>query len=129
MPYLTYTIEDARREVAQSLTRYKDAAFTIATWFPEAARRGILPYPHMVALDWQALREMTREDASYPDRCKVPMIHPDKTESRCVLHKDHQQDDSDHIDIHGHTAPVLVHQSTLREVRALQEARERGEIR
>lgn len=124
----TYTIETARREVAESLTRYRNAAFTIGTHLPQAARRGILPYPYMVALDWQALREMTREDATFPDRCKVPMVHPDKTESRCILHWDHQRDDSDHIDIHGHRATVLVHQSTIREARAVREARERGEI-
>ena len=54
-------------------------------------------------------------------RCFVHLIHSDKSESRCILHKDHQDNDSDHIDEHGHTAKVLVTQATIREVRALAE--------
>lgn len=56
-----------------------------------------------------------------PARCQVPMIHADKSAAQCILHKDHVLNDSDHIDEHMHTAPVLVHQSTINEVRAVSE--------
>ena len=51
--------------------------------------------------------------------CGTPMRHPDDTVSPCTLPKNHQVlvEDSDHVDVHGCFAPVLVHQSTLREVR------------
>lgn len=65
---------------------------------------------------------------SSPRRCKVNMVHEDKSESRCVLDKDHLLDATDHLDIHGHKAPVLVHQSTIRQVEAIAAMRERGEI-
>lgn len=100
-------------------------------------------YPHAAEGDW-CLRQVHFEPygepvllarlrqavvhPDSPDRCLVNMVHPDKSEARCVLHKDHQEDDTDHLDEHGHTAHVLVHQSTIREVRAVSEARERGEI-
>ncbi len=50
--------------------------------------------------------------------CDTPMAHPDKSVGHCTLPKGHQVlvEDSDHYDEHGCTAPVLVHQSTLREV-------------
>lgn len=51
----------------------------------------------------------------HPDRCQVDMIHADDTAERCVWHKDHLLDDSDHVDEHGHRAAVLVHQSTIDE--------------
>lgn len=55
-------------------------------------------------------------------RCKVHLIHGDKRESRCVLAKTHQENDSDHLDVHGCRAKVLVSQATIREVAALAEA-------
>jgi hypothetical protein len=61
-------------------------------------------------------------------RCQVPMVHPDATVAWCIRHKDHLRIDSDHLDEHGHTAPVLVSQSTIREVQRVQDMRDRGEI-
>jgi len=60
-------------------------------------------------------------------RCKVSLIliHEDTTEARCVTHRDHQLDDTDHIDEHGHHAPVLVRQSTIEEVRRVTGEQER----
>ena len=49
----------------------------------------------------------------------VSLIHTDKSEARCVLHRDHQQDDSAHMDEHGCLAAVLVHQSSIREAEAV----------
>lgn len=65
-------------------------------------------------------------------QCMVNMVHPattdyaagshmPKREYPCILPKTHLNHDSDHVDIHGHTAPVLVHQATIREVAALAE--------
>lgn len=51
-------------------------------------------------------------------QCRVYLIHPDKSQSRCLLDADHLLDDSDHLDEHGHTAKVLVSQATIREVKA-----------
>jgi hypothetical protein len=51
----------------------------------------------------------------------VNMVHPDETKERCVRHQDHVLHDTDHIDVHGHRAPVLVHQSTIEQARALQD--------
>ena len=50
--------------------------------------------------------------------CSTPMNHPDESVFPCTLPKGHQVqiEDSDHVDAHGCFAPVLVHQSTLREV-------------
>jgi len=62
------------------------------------------------------------------ERCRVHLIHPDESESRCVRPKSHLLDDSDHVDEHGHRAPVLVSQSTIREVKAIQDARDAGLI-
>jgi hypothetical protein len=45
--------------------------------------------------------------------------------AQCFLDRTHLENDSDHRDKHGCTAPVLVHQSTIREVEALQQ---RGEL-
>ena len=62
-------------------------------------------------------------------RCKVMMMHPAGEHSihtdmdfQCILPASHQKHDSDHVDIHGHTARVLVRQSTIREVAALAES-------
>jgi hypothetical protein len=49
-------------------------------------------------------------------RCPTPMVHRDQSRARCVLPVSHLLDDSDHQDEHGCTAPVLIHQSTIREV-------------
>ena len=56
--------------------------------------------------------------------CGVRMIHPVgewpvETVDHCTLPKHHevQIEDSNHVDSHGCFAPVLIHQSTLREVR------------
>ncbi len=54
-------------------------------------------------------------------RCHVHLIHQDKSESRCVLDMSHLDDDSDHLDEHGHHAPVLVSKATIREIQALAE--------
>src|SRR6185437_16127132 len=67
-------------------------------------------------------------ERQYGGRCQVHLIHEDKSESRCVLPKAHLLDDSDHVDEHGHAAPVLVHQSTIRQVKAIQDARDAGLI-
>lgn len=58
-------------------------------------------------------------------KCGTPMRHPDKSVSPCVLDETHRLDDSDHRDGHGHTAPVLVRQSTIREVAAVAAERQR----
>ena len=52
----------------------------------------------------------------------VSLIHTDKSEARCVLHRDHPQDDSAHMDEHGCHAPVLVHQATIEEAARVQAA-------
>jgi hypothetical protein len=46
------------------------------------------------------------------------LVDPDDRTSPCALPEDHeiQVEDSDHYDAHGCIAPVLVHQSTIREV-------------
>lgn len=64
----------------------------------------------------------------WPDesRCQVSLIHRDKSEARCVLHRGHQEDDSDHVDEHLCHAPVLVHQSSIEEVRRVSEAQNLG---
>lgn len=72
--------------------------------------------------------EQTQSARQYAGRCQVHLIHEDKSESRCVLPKAHLLDDSDHEDEHGHHAPVLVHQSTIREVKAISDARDAGLI-
>jgi hypothetical protein len=50
--------------------------------------------------------------------CGTPMVHADQSVSPCTLPKDHfvQIEDSEHIDEHGHSANVLVRQSSIREV-------------
>ena len=72
--------------------------------------------------------EQTQQASEYTGRCQVHLIHEDKSESRCVLAKAHLLDDSDHQDEHGHHAPVLVSQSTIREVKRIQDARDAGLI-
>lgn len=67
-------------------------------------------------------------ERTHGGRCQVHLIHRDSSESRCVLPKKHLLDDSDHQDEHGHHAPVLVSQSTIREVQRLQDARDAGLI-
>lgn len=56
------------------------------------------------------------------------MKHGDGSISPCILGRGHNitVEDSDHVDIHGHHAPVLVHQSTIREVAAVQRQRDEG---
>jgi hypothetical protein len=56
-----------------------------------------------------------------PLRCPKPMVHPDETVERCVLHYDHMQDDTDHVDTHGHRAPVEISQSTIEQARMIRE--------
>lgn len=65
--------------------------------------------------------------AERDDRCLVELVHPDETRARCILDPQHVQDDSDHQDEHGHRAPVLVHQSTVRGAQRLQDARREEE--
>lgn len=62
--------------------------------------------------------------------CGTPMIHKDKSESRCTLPKNHYViiEDSDHVDAHGCRATVLVHQSTIREVAEIQRLHDEGLI-
>ena len=59
-------------------------------------------------------------------RCMVGMIHADRSKARCILHRDHQRADTDHVDEHGHHALVLVHQSTIEEVRRVSAMREQA---
>jgi hypothetical protein len=56
-----------------------------------------------------------------PLRCPKPMVHPDESVERCVLHVDHMQDDIDHVDPHGHRAPVEIRQSTIEQARMIRE--------
>ena len=58
------------------------------------------------------------------DRCPTPMQHQDGQIAQCTLDRSHALDDSDHVDEHGHTAPVLVSQATIREVEAVARARQ-----
>jgi hypothetical protein len=60
-------------------------------------------------------------------RCRVPLIHRDGSEARCVLPASHQRDDSDHVDEHGHSAPVLVTQAAIEEARYVQAMRDAEE--
>jgi hypothetical protein len=53
--------------------------------------------------------------------CAVPMLHRDQSEAPCLLARGHQEQDTDHVDEHGCTAPVLVHQSSIEEVRRWQD--------
>lgn len=73
-------------------------------------------------------RRQAAVEREYGGRCTVPMIHPDKSEAQCVLPRKHLLDDSDHVDEHGHHAPVLVHQSTIRDVQRVQSLRDAGLI-
>ena len=52
-----------------------------------------------------------------PLRCPKPMTHPDETVERCVLHRDHVQDAADHVDPHGHHAPVEISQPVIEQAR------------
>jgi hypothetical protein len=54
--------------------------------------------------------------------CGVPMTHEDGSVGHCTLPRGHQRqiEDSDHYDEHGCIAAVLISQSTIREVAALQ---------
>lgn len=79
---------------------------------------------HLVQTERAALLEEYPADV----QCGVPMVHPDESVSPCIRPKSHLIDDSDHCDEHGHRATVLVHQSTIREVRAIQAARDAGLI-
>lgn len=77
----------------------------------------------------QAEVTMLADEASsrqLPDeaRCRVSLRHQDGTEAPCTLRRSHQRDDSDHVDEHGHTAPVLVSWATIQEVRHVQAMRE-----
>jgi hypothetical protein len=45
--------------------------------------------------------------------CQTPMQHRDSTVSLCVLPASHLLSDSDHRDVHGCTAHVLVHQASI----------------
>lgn len=49
-------------------------------------------------------------------RCGTLMLHPDETTAPCLLAKSHRRDGRAHQDEHGHTAPLLVSQSTIDEV-------------
>jgi hypothetical protein len=72
--------------------------------------------------------EQTQNASQYAGRCQVRLIHEDKSESQCTRLKIHLLDDTDHRDEHGHTAPVLVRHSTIRQVKAIQDARDAGLI-
>lgn len=54
--------------------------------------------------------------------CGVRMIHSGAPDAVCVLTKEHLASDTDHEDKHGCHAPVLVRQSTIREMEALAES-------
>lgn len=57
-----------------------------------------------------------------PPTCGTPMRHRHGGVSPCVLPKNHfvTDEDSCHRDEHGHTARVLVRQSSVRELEALE---------
>lgn len=67
--------------------------------------------------------------------CLVPMRHigpdGDGREWPCVLPAIHRLFDGEaetHLDQHGHQAAPLIRAATIREIQAVQDARERGEI-
>jgi hypothetical protein len=62
---------------------------------------------------------MTQEEAWAAGLCGIGLIHEDQSVSPCTLPRGHQAQitDSSHWDEHGCHASVLVHQSTLDEVR------------
>ena len=62
------------------------------------------------------------------DRCLVDLIHEQELRSRCILHRDHQKLDLPHRDVHWHHAEVLVHQSSIREAKHVQELLDQGLI-
>lgn len=81
------------------------------------------------AADLIAMEVRSQEvERTHGGRCQVMLIHPGGIERRCILPKAHLLDDSDHQDHCGHRAPVLVSQSTIREVQAVQDARNAGLI-
>lgn len=62
-------------------------------------------------------------------QCPVMMEHPSgRPDSRCTLGADHKYSDTDHLDEHGCTAPVLIHQSTIEEAGRVTAARAHGYI-
>lgn len=73
-----------------------------------------------VAGQLEAHRYDAQDDAALEAaaQCGARMAHRDGSVSRCTLPRGHnvQIEDSNHVDEHGCFAPVLVHQSTLREV-------------
>lgn len=86
--------------------------------FEDGANTGDCPACHVrVPLDLDGIV------LGHETPCGAPMTHaagdwPAETVGHCTLPKGHQVqiEDSDHYDEHGCLAPVLVHQSTLREV-------------
>jgi hypothetical protein len=56
------------------------------------------------------------------DRCMVNLIHRDQSESRCTRVKTRQEHGCSHIDEHGCSAPILVSQATIDEVRRVTES-------
>lgn len=74
-----------------------------------------------------AVEQQARID-SHQGWCHASMTHADGAVSPCLLPKRHLLDDSDHEDSHGHRAPVLVHQSTIREAERIQAARDAGQF-
>jgi hypothetical protein len=76
---------------------------------------------YLGAMAWRRGYRPEGWEADPQKRCLVHLIHPDKSEVQCVLSRDHQDNDSDHLDEHGHAAPVLVTQKTIAEVRAVTE--------
>jgi hypothetical protein len=103
--------------VERSVTWHRDddPDVTMATWEPVEDCGGFYgDYGREAALE--AFGAVLAEEAR--PKCGTPMRHPDKSVSPCVLDKDHYitVEDSPHQDEHGHTAPVLVSQATIREV-------------
>jgi hypothetical protein len=78
----------------------------------------------------EALREQLNRpvEETLQGQCLTPMDHVSGETWPCVLPALHRRFDEPHMDEHGHYAPLLVHWSTIEEVRRVQEARDRGEI-
>jgi hypothetical protein len=58
----------------------------------------------------------------FPPRAGGPAFPPARP-PRCVLPKAHTEQDTDHLDEHGHTAPVLVLQASIAEAARVSRAR------
>jgi hypothetical protein len=70
-------------------------------------------------------------ESRHQGMCLTPMDHSDGSSWPCILPAVHRLFDGEperHIDQHGHYAEPIVHAAAIREVQAVQDARDRGEI-